>query len=84
MTGTTCGRIRVEVLARGDCPNRGMALQVVERALERSGVAAELRVVDIGSEAEARRRRLLGSPSVHVDGVDVEPDASERTDYTLA
>jgi hypothetical protein len=61
-----------------------MAVQVAERALERSGVAAELRVVDVRSEAEASERRFLGSPSVHVDGIDVEPGAGERTDYTLA
>jgi hypothetical protein len=61
-----------------------MALQVVERAIRRSGVAAQVQVVDVCSEAQAQRRRFLGSPSVLVDGVDVEPGAVERTDYTLA
>ena len=84
MTRSTGEKIRVEVLAREDCPNRGMALVVVERALESSGVAAELRVVEVTSEAQAKRRRFLGSPSVLVGGVDVEPFARDRTDYTLA
>ena len=84
MTGSTGERIRVEVLAREDCPNRGMALLVVERALERSGVDADLEIVDVTSETQARRRRFLGSPSVLVGGVDVEPFAAERTDYSLA
>jgi hypothetical protein len=84
VTGTTGGRIRVEILAREDCPNRGMAVLVVERAVERSGVDAELRVVEVRSEAQAKRRRFLGSPSVLVDGVDVEPCTAERTDYSLA
>ena len=84
MTGSTGDKIRVEVLAREDCPNRGMALLVVERALERSGVEADLEVVEVTSEAQAHRRRFLGSPSVLVGGVDVEPFAAERTDYSLA
>lgn len=84
MTSTTGGKIRVEILAREDCPNRGMALLVVEQALERSGVEAELRLVEVRTETQAKRRRFLGSPSVLVDGIDVEPGAIERTDYTLA
>ena len=84
MTGSTGEKIRVEVLAREDCPNRGMALLVVERALERSGVEADLEVVDVVSEEQAYRCRFLGSPSVLVGGVDVEPFAAERTDYSLA
>jgi hypothetical protein len=83
VTGTTGGKIRVEVLAREDCPNRGMAVLVVERAVERSGVDVELKVVEVRSEAQAKRRRFLGSPSVLVDGVDVEPCTAERTDYSL-
>lgn len=84
MTSATGEKIRVEVLAREDCPNRGMALLVVERAVELSGIAAELRVVEMKTEAQAKRRRFLGSPSVLVSGVDVEPFAAERTDYSLA
>jgi len=75
--------IRIEVLARTDCANRGMALQVVERAVAESGVTVELQVVDVKSEAHAKKRRFLGSPSVLVEGVDVEPGAVGRTDFTL-
>lgn len=84
MNGATGGKIRVEILAREDCPNRGMAVVVVEQALERSGVAAELKLVEVRSEAQAKRRRFLGSPSVLVDGIDVEPGSIDQTDYTLA
>lgn len=77
------GPIRIEVLARSDCPNRGMALLVVERAIAESGIHVDLEVVDVESEAQARKRRVLGSPSVLVDGVDVEPGAGGRTDFSF-
>jgi hypothetical protein len=82
---TTSGLpVRIEILARRDCANRGMAQVVVERAVARSGVPVEVRTVDVKTEAQARKWRFLGSPSVRVDGLDVEPGSSDRTDYSLA
>ena len=76
--------VRIEILARRDCPNRGMARIVVDRAIVESGVAVELETVDVKSEAQAMKRRFLGSPSVRVDGLDVEPGSNGRTDFTLS
>ena len=81
---TEAGRpVRVEILARKDCVNRGMAVMVVEVVVAEMGIPASVEKIDLTSEAQARKRRFLGSPSVHVDGVDVEPGASESTDFTL-
>lgn len=76
--------VRIEILARRDCPNRGMARIVVDRAIVESGVSVELETVDVKSEAQAKKRRFLGSPSVRVDGLDVEPGSNGRTDFTLS
>jgi hypothetical protein len=84
MKSTSGPPVRIEILARDDCPNRGMAQLVVERAIARSGVAVELQTVDVRTEAQAQRWRFLGSPSVRVDGLDVEPGAAARTDFTLS
>ena len=73
MTKRFDGPVRVEVLTRADCPSRGMALAVVERAVEDTGVPAEVEVVEVGSLEEARERLLPGSPTVRVDGRDVDP-----------
>ena len=81
--GEKMGLVRVEVLAREDCPNRGMALVVVERVAEEAGVPVKLAVVDVKSKSQAKRRRFLGSPSVRVEGLDVEPGANARDDFTL-
>jgi hypothetical protein len=40
-----------------------------------------LRAVDTPEDAE--RERFLGSPTVRVNGRDVDPGAGERTDYGL-
>lgn len=76
--------VRVEILVRPDCPNRTMALAVVERAIAAAGVPVELEVVDLEAEAQAKDLRCLGSPSVLVDGLDVEPGATGRRDFTIS
>jgi hypothetical protein len=75
--------VRVEVLARKDCDNRGMAVLVVERVAAEMGIPVALEVIDVASVAQARKRRFLGSPSVRVDGLDVEPGTNGSTDFTL-
>ena len=77
------GPVRIEVLAREDCPNRGMALNVVERVVDEVGVPADIELIVISSEDEAASWRLLGSPTVLVDGRDVDPVPNGHDEYTL-
>ncbi len=81
MTATN-GSVQIEILARGDCPNRGMAITVVERVVDEMGIPADIKVIDVSSVAQAKRRRLLGSPTVRVDGHDVDPGPNPHDEYT--
>jgi hypothetical protein len=76
--------VRVEILARRDCPARDLAISLVDEAIFATGVPARVEVIDVVTEDQARRRRFLGSPTVRVDGRDVDPRAEGRTDYSLA
>jgi hypothetical protein len=82
-----CGgaRMTVELLYFEGCPG-GQALVSRLRALvAEAGLdpdhAMTLRRIE--SPEEAQRARFLGSPSVRVDGSDVEPGADGRSDYGL-
>ena len=68
------GSVRVEILAREDCPNREMALIVVERVVDETGIPAEIEMVEVEDDDDAEEHRVLGSPTVLVDGRDVDPD----------
>ena len=46
-------------------------------------LTADVNLVRVASEEDARRRRFLGSPTVRVGGRDVEPEAGERRDFGL-
>ena len=74
---------RVEILYFEGCPNHEPARALVER------LAGELRVepvdlVEVGDPEAAVALRFLGSPTVRVDGVDVEPGAEERRDFAFS
>ena len=40
--------------------------------------------VEVRDEADAERLRFIGSPTIRVDGADIEPDAGTRTDFALS
>lgn len=72
----------IEVLFFDGCPNLTGTIERV-RAAANDELDFAVRLVRVESEDEAREKQFLGSPSVRVDGVDVEPSARERTDFGL-
>lgn len=73
--------MRIEVLYFDGCTNHERLLPRLRQLLDRAGVSDEIRLVRVESSEAAERERFLGSPTLRVDGADVEPGASERTDY---
>jgi hypothetical protein len=73
----------VEVLYVEHCPNFAAALALVQRVAAELGVDAEIRTTMITDQAAAERARFVGSPTLRVDGRDVDPDGELATEYTL-
>src|SRR5215210_4939249 len=71
----------IELLYFEGCPSHAQLLPTVERLAVRFGAKLALRRVETADAAE--REGFLGSPTVRVDGVDVDPSAAERTDFGL-
>jgi hypothetical protein len=57
---------------------------LVERVRKQLGSNAEVRVIEVPDQQAAERTRLLGSPTIRVDGHDIEPGADRRDDYVHA
>ena len=68
-------RPRVEILYFEGCPNHERALDVVERVAGELGLQPAIELVAVPDAEAAGRLRFLGSPTVRVDGRDVEPGA---------
>lgn len=71
----------VEVVTFDGCPHGAAAIELAERVVRETGVDAELRRVDVPDDESAARERFLGSPTIRVDGRDVEPGAEGRTRF---
>jgi hypothetical protein len=74
----------VEVLTFPGCPNRDAAIALTVRVRDQLGSAAELRVIDIPDQPAAEQARFLGSPTIRVDGRDIEPGAEDQEEYVHA
>jgi hypothetical protein len=71
----------IELLYFDGCPSHERLLPTVARIAAENGAQLELRQVETPEAAE--RERFLGSPTVRVDGADVDPTAAERQDFGL-
>jgi len=71
----------VEVLTTPGCPHRAGAIALAERVCAELDGNAEIRVIEIPDQQVAEQARFLGSPTIRVDGRDVEPDADWCVEY---
>jgi hypothetical protein len=72
---------RIEILSFDGCPNRERAIALVSSILVETGTEAQVQVIDVPGAETAQQLRFLGSPTIRVNGRDIEPGADERTDY---
>ncbi|MBD0338222.1 MAG: thioredoxin family protein [Thermoleophilia bacterium] len=77
-------RAEIEILFFDDCPNYRDAIDLVRLLLAESHFDADLKLTLVEEPERARELRFLGSPTIRVNGRDVEPGADEREDYVLA
>ena len=57
---------------------------MVKRVIADLGIPADVEEVEVTSPDDVARLRFLGSPTVLVDGVDIEPEARNRADYSYS
>jgi len=74
----------VEILYFQGCPNHERTLELIERIAAELRVRPTIEMVEVADPQAAARLRFLGSPTVRVDGRDVEPGAEQRDDFALA
>jgi hypothetical protein len=74
----------VEVLYIQGWPNYPDVLRLIERVQAELGIEAELRTRLIADQAAAEAARFAGSPTVRINGRDVEPDHAPPATATLA
>ena len=75
--------MHVEVIYFDGCPNHDALLPHLRELLASAGAGTQIELVRVEDAEAAERERFLGSPTVRVDGEDVEPGAEQRSDFGL-
>jgi hypothetical protein len=77
------GRVKVEVLYFDGCPSHEALVPRLRELMAQAGLDIPVQLTHIESVAAAERERFLGSPTLRINGQDVDPTAGERTDFGL-
>ena len=76
--------MQVDILYFDGCPNRQPTADLVRDVVRTLGVYATIREVEVRDAADAARLRFFGSPTVQVNGQDVELAVGSRVDYSFS
>jgi hypothetical protein len=75
--------VKLEVLYFDGCPSHEALMPRLRDLMAQTGVDASVELKHVESVEAAERERFLGSPTLRVNGQDVDPTAGERTDFGL-
>lgn len=75
---------QIDILFIRGCPNHQPTTMLVRDIVRVHGLDARIREVEVRDAEEAARLKFLGSPTVRVDGQDVDPTVRNRVDYSFS
>jgi hypothetical protein len=65
--------VRVSFLYYEDCPSYDVALERLREVMNQEDIPGEVDVVKVETEEQACELRFVGSPTIRVDGQDIDP-----------
>ena len=68
----------VEFLFWEGCPSTPEARELLEDVLRKHDAAAEIRMREVTTREEAAELRFPGSPTIRIDGRDVDPTGADQ------
>ncbi len=75
--------MKIELLYFDGCPSYESLLPQLRELLTSAGIDDEIELQRVETIEAAERERFLGSPTLRIDGRDVDPFAGDRRDYGL-
>jgi hypothetical protein len=69
--------MRIEVLHWDGCPSTPEALELLEDVLREHGQPERIELLEVKTQEEAEELRFPGSPTIRIDGRDVDPRGAE-------
>jgi hypothetical protein len=74
---------KIEFLFWQECPSHPGALQRLEGVMAELGVESHIERIEVLTDEDAVRLRFPGSPTIRVDGIDIDPDGAAQMGTAL-
>lgn len=74
--------MNIELLWFEDCPNHQATLALLRDVLRERGLDETVERIEVPDLATGERTRFPGSPTILIDGVDIDPTYEDTGDYT--
>ena len=75
--------MKIEFLYFDGCPNHETALTNLKEVLSEAGLKEEIDIINIENPKDVTKHRFLGSPSIRINGKDLEVTEDESTEYSM-
>lgn len=73
----------IQVLYLAGCPNDRAAIEWIENVLRTEHLSGKLVQIEVRDSDQAQSLRFSGSPTIRVNGVDIEPSARAGKDFGI-
>jgi len=68
---------KISFLYSDDCPSHPEALSRLRKIMDQEGITAEIETINVRTNEEAVTYRFRGSPTILIDGQDIDPSSVE-------
>jgi hypothetical protein len=75
--------MKIELLVFDGCPNFEPAEQLIRESIKELGVESVVEVIRVVDHDDAVAKRFLGSPSIRINGRDLELAEDDKTEYSM-
>ena len=75
--------LRSEYCIPKDVPVPPPTVRLVKNVAEELNISVNIEMVAVGTQKQAEELRFLGSPTVQIGGIDIEPSARESLAFGL-
>lgn len=76
--------MKIELLYFEGCPNHLLAMEMLREIVDSLCSGNQVHQVKVRTQAEAEAIRFVGSPSIRINGSDIEPWARTAKDFGLS
>ena len=74
---------KIEFLYWEDCPSHPQAWSLLEEVLTELGIEAAVEQIEVVTDEDVERLEFPGSPTIRVNGVDIDPDGAAQMGAAL-